>query len=374
MKRVSTINTIMFVAFLGIFGLVNILTPVKAFSEMENRYLAQLPTINLRNLKLGRVTSGIESFVTDQFFLRSQWVLVKSDLERLTLKRENNGIFIGRNGFLLEHYKGPTDNLYKNIGNINNLKAMLPELNFYFMAIPNSTEVLDHNLPTFATPHSQREVMDIVSSNLDSRVVFIDVTNALSEVKDQYIYFKTDHHWTMEGAYWAYNYASSYLGYRAHGFHSFRKNLVADDFLGTYYSKTNNRNVKPDEIFALIPEFPTEYSVQYSGSNEVYDQLFSPKHLNGRDKYSYFLDGNHPLVTIKSHATGSDKLLIIKDSYAHSMVPFLANHYSEIHMVDLRYFNSSLSRYISENQISDVLLLFNISTFSREGNIMNFIS
>lgn len=373
MKKVNVINSAVFITFLAMFGIINILSPIRTFSEMENRYLAQIPNLNFRNLRLGRVTTGMENFLSDQFFLRDKWVLLKSDIELFTMKRENNGIFIGKDGFLLENYKGPRDNLYKNINSINNLYALLPNKDFYFLGVPNSVEIFPHKLPPLANPQGQGKVIEIIESNLSGDIRFINITETMRTNNHEYIYFKTDHHWTMEGAYFAYRYAGSFLGYNPYDFDDFRKDLVSDDFYGTYFSKANNRSTPPDKLFVLTPNFPVKYQVRYSGKEEAFDKLYSSKHLEGRDKYSFFLDGNHPLVTISSDIENNKKILVIKDSYAHSFVPFLANHYSEIHMIDLRYFNTSLTDYIESNMIDEVLFLFNISTFSQDGNILNFI-
>lgn len=373
MKKANIATTVLFSLFLASFAFINIFTPVRHFSELENRYLAQRPNFTLRNLRLGRFTEGFENFVTDQFFLRDQWVLLKSDLERLTLKRENNGIFIGTHGFLLENYKGPNENLISNIVKLNEFSEIFSSqnLNIHFLLAPNSVEVYKDNLPPFATPYSQEKVLKAVEDKLSSKISFISPLDILKENKDQYIYFKTDHHWTMEGAYHAYKYAGSYLGYSPFTMEQFTIKSVSNKFLGTYSSRANTRISTPDTINVLLPNLDIEYSVWYKESGKSYKTLFNEAHLDTKDKYAYFLDGNHPLVVINTNIENDKKILVIKDSYAHSFVPFLANHYSEVHMLDLRYYNQSITNYIGENGIDEVLFLFNISTFSQTSQLLN---
>lgn len=370
MKKVNIVTSASFSLFLILFFFMNILVPPRYFSDLENRYLAQFPNFTFRNLRLGRFTTGVEDFVTDQFFLRDKWVLLKSDLERLTLKRENNGIFIGRNHFLLENYRGPNDFLYRNIEKTNYLARLLPGIPIRLMLVPNSVEIFPELLPPFASPASQREVMDYVKSQLSRDIIFINPSDILIENRESYIYFKTDHHWTMKGAYFAYYYAGSYLGYTPYSLDKFSIVTVSDNFLGTYHSRANTRRTTTDEIKVFKPNFPTNYDVYYRESGRTYNDMFVYEHLNGKDQYSFFLDGNHPLVRIRTHVQNSKRILVIKDSYAHAFIPFLANHYQEVHVVDLRHFRDDISTYVEQHEIDEVLLLFNVSTYSQTSQIL----
>lgn len=372
MKKINTLNTTIFSIFLGAVMIINILSPTKDFSEMENRYLAQLPKFTLRNLRLGRVTTGIEEFVTDQFFFREKWVLFKSDMERLSLRRENNGIFIGREGFLLENYKGPNNNLANNIDRVNEIANLIPEIEVYFLIAPNSFSVHGDKLPFLASNYDEREVIKQIQTTLDGEIVFINPMDYLISRNDQYLYFRTDHHWTMLGAYWAYHFTGQYMGFAPYDLDDFNKVLKSEDFLGTYFSKANNRGVMKDHLYVYKPDFNVDYKLTLNGVDASFSGLYNDEHLIGRDKYSCFLDGNHPLTKLESHVNNGKKLLVIKDSYAHNYVPFIANHYEEIHMVDLRYFTLGLNQYVLENDITEVLFLYNLSTFSQDGTITQY--
>lgn len=113
-----------------------------------------------------------------------------------------------------------------------------------------------------------------------------------------------------------------------------------------------------------------KYKVKYFDDEKSTNTLYEMENLNKKDKYSVFLGGNHDLVIINTDLKDKNKkLLIIKDSYAHSLVPFLTNHYDEIHMVDLRYFNDNIDEYKKKNNIKNVLILYNGLSFAREQTI-----
>jgi hypothetical protein len=359
----------MFIIFLFGINILNIMTPDKEFSEFENRMLSKMPKVNFKNILSGRFTDKFEKYVTDQFVYREFWVSIKSDIERLTLKNENKGIFFGRDGYLLEHYKKPEELLEENINSINTFSDKLPKVSTYLLLVPNSVKIYEDKLPLFAAPYDQLEVINNVKENLNGDIKFADVYNLLQSKKDEYIYFKTDHHWTMRGAYYAYQALAKQLGIESYTMEDFNSEMVTDSFYGTYYSKANNRHIAPDFIEIFKPKFDVEYELNFHDENRVMDSLYETEHLETKDKYSVFLDGNHSLMTIKTNVKNNKKLVILKDSYSHCFIPFLANHYEEIHVIDLRYYKLSIYDYIKEHGIREALFLYNVSTFSSDENI-----
>src|SRR3712207_156474 len=235
---------------------------------------------------------------------------------------------------------------------------------------------------------------DVCSSDL--------VYEELKNHKNEYIYYKTDHHWTTLGAYYAYEKLGDTMGYKPLQISDFNIEKVTDNFYGTLYSKGNYRDIEPDSIEIFKPKKQIDFNINYYDNKKTSGSLYEFNNLEKKDKYSVFLDGNHDLVTIKTIEKNTiyknkitkitkkksrksknkrkikleknkgikvKKLLVIKDSYAHSLVPFLTNHYDEIHMIDLRYFNDNINEYIKKNDIEDILLLYNVLTFTKESNI-----
>ncbi|MEY8304404.1 DHHW family protein [Anaerosalibacter bizertensis] len=183
------------------------------------------------------------------------------------------------------------------------------------------------------------------------------------------IYYKTDHHWTSKGAFYAYKRLGESMGFYPHGNDYFDIKEVTDSFYGSLYSKGRFRNIKGDSIELYIPKKSENCTVEYYDEKKISNSLYNMESLKEKDKYTVFLNGNHSLLKINTDISNSKKLLIIKDSYANSLVPFLTGHYNEIYMIDLRYFNEDLSKFIKENNIDDTLILYNVKTFFEDNSI-----
>lgn len=372
MKVYRIILSFIIMLFLGTMAIINFTLPDREFSEEENRMLKGKPTFSWETLKNGKFTKEYEAYITDQFPFRDFWVEVKASSERLLQKRDNNGVYLGKDGYLLQKVdKVDEEILNKNLQAINIFGKNNTGSKIYFLLAPNSVEILKDKLPPFASSENQLNIINSVQNKLDSSINFIDGYKALSEHKDEYIYYKTDHHWTSFGAYYAYNYLGSKMGYTPLAIEDFNVEKVTDEFYGTLYSKGNYRTASSDSIHIFKPKKEPSYTVEYLDTNTSSHSLYEFKHLNSKDKYSLFLDGNHALTVIKTDINKDKKLLVIKDSYAHSLIPFLTNNYGEIHVMDLRYFNMSVGNYMKENNIGEVLLVYNILSFVEDSSIMN---
>lgn len=369
-KKSDKLLVSFFLFFLGGMLLANLLTPHRVYSLRENRYLAAPPELGIDAIFSGRFSRQFEDFITDGFALRDHWVLLKSDLERLMLRRENNGVFFGGDGYLLEDFS-PGSALERNTNQVNRFAQSFPHLPVYLLLAPGSVAIYPEKLPPFANVYDQRLVLDQVEGQLEDSIDFVQVYDILARHKDQSIYFRTDHHWTMRGAYLAYTELAARLDLPVLAPEHLISEVVTEDFWGTYYSKANNRWLKSDEIEVLRPEKPVKAEIRFNDREGVH-QLYFPEHLETRDKYAYFLDGNHPLAVITTDVENDGRLAVFKDSYAHALLPFLAQHYGEIHVIDLRFFTDNLGTYLEENQIDAALFLYSISGFSRDNSLINF--
>ncbi|MCJ8006527.1 DHHW family protein [Lederbergia wuyishanensis] len=368
MRNTDKIIAFMFISFLGFICILNLISKDVVFSEDENRILEQKPTLSLKNILSGEFMDRYETYISDQFAWKKEWLGIKAGAEKALMKQESNGIYFGKDGYLLEEFKKPKDQLNKNIEHINFFAEKNKNLDYYMLLVPTSVEIYNEKLPLFAQSFSQREVIDDVKRQLLDSVHFIEVSNILTDHKNEQIYFKTDHHWTMRGAYYAYVQAANTLGFKPYLINDFNQKIVSNNFYGTFASKVLGHRVEPDTIEMFEPIHERSYTVQYDGKNK--NSLYEWSYLSKKDQYSFFLNGNHSLVTIKSNVINGRKLAIIKDSYAHALIPFLANHFEEIYVIDLRYFHSDLDEFISENEINEVLFLYNIVNFSKDSNLI----
>lgn len=366
----------LFCAFLGIGTLSSIFFPKKAFSDTENRYLAKLPEFSWESLKSGEFGKDYEEYLSDQFPLRNEWIGLKTEAEIARLNKEINKVFLGKDDFLIEAlYKENIDkDLYdKNIERLtvfSNMQAeRLGKEHIKIMLVPSASEILKDELPKYAAPFNQDELLNKLSENgLGDIMTSVREAFLVRDDRDK-LYYKTDHHWTSYGAYRGYEAWAESMGIKPLSIESFERNVVNKDFLGTIHSKLNVP-VKTDEIEQFIPDNKPEWEVYYDGADKCFNDLYNYSALDTKDKYKFFLDGNHGLTKIVNPSVKNGrKLVIIKDSFAHCFTPFAALHFEETWMIDLRYFNGKLNQYIEDEGFTDILLLYNIPGFIRDRNI-----
>ena len=371
MKIYNKVLTIIIVLFFIGISAANILAKDLEFSETENRILKKVPKFSWKSLKSGKFSKDFEEYVVDQFAFRDYWVSLKSESQVLLQRKDNKGVYLGKDGYLLQKPLPLNENAIDT--NIEAINSFVKENNLiitYFMPVPNSLKVLEDKLPPFANPYDQLELIKDIKEKLNFKINFVEVYEELYSHKEEYIYYKTDHHWTPLGAYYGYRTLAKVLGVTPVNLEEFKIQKVTEDFYGTLFSKGNYMSAKPDSIYLFNNKKSIDYRVNYIDEDRVSNSLYELEHLGKKDKYSVFLDGNHALLTINSNVGSGKKLLVIKDSYAHSLIPFLTNHYDEIHVIDLRYFNMSIKDYIRENNLREVLILYNLMSFTEDNSII----
>lgn len=370
-KKVYT-RILALVFIISIFGIffMNIFSKNKNFSEEENRMLAKKPKFSIDRLLEGRYTEKYEKYVEDQFVLRNSWIGVKSTVDKLLGRKEENGVFLSKDGYLIEDFKKPEEkNLEETIKAMNNFNEKYKGINQYALIAPNSVSVLKDKLPKNAPVEDQRAYIEKLKSSLNSNIKFIDTYNTLESHKDEYIYYRTDHHWTTLGAYYAFLDAAKEMGLTPKD-NYYDIETVTDEFYGTLYSKSGFKGISPDSIEVYIPKDENDQVlVSYEEEKKKSGSIYNSEKLKEKDKYEVFLEGNHPLVKINTLVNNNKKLLLIKDSYANSFVQFLTPYFNEIVIVDPRYYYGDIDKLISEEGITDLLYLYNANTFFSDNNI-----
>lgn len=371
MKKEKMLS-LFFVALLG-GGLVwNLLTPAREYSEAENRYLQTFPAVNADQIFSGKFSSQFESYTTDQFPARDSWVALKT-MTQLGLGRPDNGrVYFGKKDRLFA-LPDPADASWEQ-RNCRAVAAFLakarenrPELRTSVMLVPTAATILPEDLPALAPVADEAALLRRMKEALGETAVFCDPTAALLAVEDrESLYFRTDHHWTGRGAYAAYAAWAQATGLQPQPLTNFRETTVADDFTGTLFSKANLPWIKPDTLTAWEPADLAACSFSVDGGKTFADGLYDPQALLGRDKYTYFLGGNHPLTVVRTGTENGRRLLVVKDSYAHSFAPFLTAHYETIYLLDPRYFKENIQTWMGKENITDILVLYNAATFSAD--------
>ncbi len=364
MKKIFSIG---FIAVLLSALAVTLLLPDRAFSEMENRVLTQLPKPSLSSVASGAWMSDMEKWLADQFPGRTFFVRAKASLNYALGRREIGGAYIGSNGRLFERFDegASSDQLEKNLAYLTRF-AQSREGRLYFLPVYSAFTLYPEDLPAFASVPDERAILSRVE--LPEGALLVDPLDALTAAKDQLIYFSTDHHWTQQGAYQAY---LAFCG--AAGLDPLKDLARLDSpnpFYGSLFSKAPLWGLAPDEM--SLYEIPVSVRVTYDGERQA-DGLYTLSALDKKDQYTAFLDGNHAIVDIETDAGTGRSLIVLKDSFAHALVPFLAGHYDRILMVDLRYYNLPLSALLAEHPQAEVLLTYNLSWFAQDGNLFKLV-
>jgi len=346
--------SVSFVLLLGFFSLVFWLIPDKDFSARENRALQTLPRFDAEKLLAGDLSSAYNDYFADQFVARDLLVSLKGSLELLTGKGENNGILLGRGGQLAKRLFSTAradgdvakdsdiidpDHL-KNVAKGINRAAKKSDIPFAVFLTGRTADVA---ASAFLYPTNASDAMlQTLRENVNETVNYLDLVPSYRARYEsgEYVYYRTDHHWTTLGAYYAYCEIMKAFDMENDIIpaENFEKETVSTAFWGTFAAKSGFHFVPPDTVELWL--FGNEDTFLVTADGRVLDGgFYSRAHLKGNDKYSVFLDGTHDVVTItKKDGENRPTLAIFKDSFANSAAPFLAQHF------DLVLYNLSSPR------------------------------
>lgn len=369
MKMNKSIRILFFLFFLFGISLLNGLKKDATFSEFENRPLAQFPKFTLEGLANGTFTAEFESYVSDQFIGKTFWTGLKAKAEQAVLKQDNNGVYFAKDEYLLEKPKEITEQLKKNIDSVNQFQAKNKDFPITLVLAPTSIDVYPEKLPAFAKTGKHKDILDQVKAQLDPGIRLVDPLETLTSEKAAQIYFRTDHHWTTRGAFYSYLSLAKEMEFQPYSLKDFQIEEVSDTFYGTFYAKANDLSIRPDSIERFTLDEPFTYEI-VADDQPKKDHLYEESFLEKRDQYAYFLGGNHAQTVITSSVNNGKKLLVLKDSYAHAFIPLLANHFEEIHMLDLRYYRTSIQAYIQKHGLTEGLILYNSPNFAADSSIL----
>jgi hypothetical protein len=345
------------------------------FSESENRYLAARPKPTAVGLADGSFMEQFELYTEERLPLRDVLIRLKSAVEQLQLKNENNGIAVGRDGYLFEKLVAPGAQIEKNRAALVNFAEKCGR-DINICIIPNSCEILKEKLPAGFPNIAQRdEISDLYTAlkGMDN-VSVTDMYDILSEHRNEYIYYRTDHHWTTQGAYYGYLKLCEDMG-----LDPVSPDMLSDKrkdvpgFLGTYYSKYRGFGIESDVL--------TYYDIaisEYETGGVSHEGLYDLDKLDTYDKYAMFMYGNEGLSIVRSseepNALRKKELILFKDSYSNCLIPFMTYNYDTITVIDLRYFNASVSELLRDHADADVLLLYNFMHYDEDNHFYRLVT
>ena len=362
---------IIFILTLFLFLIINVIVPDREKSVQENRVLATKPKFRLSSLISGDYDEKFEAYMDDQFVGRDMWRKLKVMVDRIGGSRLENGVYIGTNGQLLEQIEVADENhLAANIKAIKSFSESQSKIPVRMMLVPDAANVLNHSLPALAKPEDQTQMFSMVRKDLGDSVEWIDVSTELNKHKTEKIYYKTDHHWTTLGAFYAFQAAAPSLGIEGDLSGKYVSYAVSDSFNGMLASKSGVNLGEKEQIDIYVPtEEDTDLIVDYVDEGKRSTSLYDSSKLKEKDQYTVFLGGNSSLLDIRTVSTSTKRLLLVKDSFANSFIPFLTPYYREIVVVDPRYYSGTINDLMDSYRISEVLFLYSGNTFFKDNNI-----
>ncbi|MBO5128436.1 MAG: hypothetical protein J6D10_12785 [Clostridia bacterium] len=398
---INIVTSVLFAAFLLIFTAAFVLTPDADFSEEENRSLTTFPKFTWERLLDGSFSSDINEYFADQFPARDALVGIKGVTETLLLKGENNGVLLGDDGQLavrlFDAYKSrlertPDMDYYYT----ENVAVAVDALNAFAKSsvVPVTTMIpprtVDIASSAFDYPTEISDVLDVqlAESIVPEAGYLADLPKQMeTRYNDgEYVYFRTDHHWTTYGAYIAYIMLMQEWDMTDEILppESFAVETI-ENFYGTTWSRAGYKFVEPDTLEVWTPGNEDEFTTTCYTEKQVKGEDGKPtkvkeaaktfpgwlnrEYLAKKDKYAAFLDGTHNEQTVfKTTETGRPRLLIAKDSFANTMVPFLAQHFDLV-IVNLAGRMTDLTEYVSEYGCDRVLIVWNRANLI-ENNIL----
>ena len=360
-------GVIFMVLLLGLAG-KEALSHQRTYSPVEKRELQTRPEISITKVLDGRFQKKYESYLRDQFPGRDHWVSFQTDMELFMGKNEIHNVYIGKNHYLLEHYTEKEFDPQQISKNLQALEKFVGKAkqnaDVHVMMVPTKSWILREKLPAFAPHYKEQKFYDALQQKLEKEDVLISVEPVLDAHKEEEIYYRTDHHWTTLGAWYAYEQYTKAVGgdlQRAQGKKKFR--CISKDFYGTTYAKINYaRQADKIEIYEPEDKLRVVYNMGEKKTKTLYDFSF----LKTADQYSVFTGGNQAVLEITGGIKNGKTLLLIKDSFANSILPFLAEDYEKLVVVDLRQLNVSGDRLLEMFSPTDILILYNSAQFAQD--------
>ena len=357
-----------------------ILLPSKDFSERENRYLAPLPKLSLGTVTDGSFMEDIADYVSDHFPLRDFWIGVNTRVSLLRGKTLVNGVYFAADDYLIEKYE-PSGNMTKIAGVINKFAGSV-DAKVTFMAVPTSVVINQSRLPQGAEGDARLQEAELRELYETLSCYTVELKDVLEERNTQAgVFYRLDHHWTNAGALAAYReYCKLLRPVCDLPSYDFRE--VSDSFRGTLFNKVGECGLGYDTITSvkLSPALLETITCRTGDGADI--PLFDESKLGTADQYAYFLSGNHPFLVITNEAAADvvyeisgdegmeiadlPDILIIKDSYANCMIPLMLGDYHSITVIDPRYYGDSISAYVNENGIDEVLFVYNMNTLGTD--------
>ncbi len=406
----AMLSAFCFVVILAFFGVISFLDVDATVSESENRKLAEKPDFSFSALFGGTYTQDFENYYSDTFPLREGFMSLSGKVTKFLTQfggkddnviinyDKNDADFVGegvelttkpgeteketekpekttkKKGEVEGSFKGSIlvsgkrameiftgsakmSKTYADL--VNNTASVMPEnVKFYNMLVPTASEFYSGD--TYSSGiHSQKNIISSSYSQMSKNIVKIDAYSRLEEKDKEYIYFRTDHHWTARGAYLGYLAFCEVSGNEPVDINELETGKI-EDFVGSLYKASNAGVLKknPDYVEYFKTRVDVDAQVYENSKMENGKKVFVvARAVNSDNKYLAFIGGDQPLEKIVTSNKNGKKILVIKESYGNALVPFLCDNYEEVYVVDPRKTNFDLAEFVEKQSIGEVLMI-----------------
>lgn len=349
------------------FALLGVLAFMCLLNLILGDKKAEKPRPGIEAVLNGEYMDELGEYFTERFVGEVFFTAVNDSLETLFGRRRSNGIWKGRDEYLLEEIAAPDKkNVEKNIWSIDALAKAYYNIPVYFMLVPNAANIQSDKMPAYHISRDQKKQFEEIRQSLGSEIIWVDTEKALSKHKDEQIYYRTDKNWTTLGAYYGYETLAAAMELDTSKAPKLEPYVVNNDFAGSLSEESGYGKSYEDSITIYALENLKD-SVELLVINEDTDSksatLYDKSKLEGKDKYSLFLGGDYGLLDIKTTAETTDRLLIFKDSYANCLIPFLVPYYREIVVVDPSIYEGNVQEIIDKTSFTSILFLYSGNSF-----------
>ena len=366
----------MFVFLIFIYGMALwfLFAPKTDYSSSEKRYLQEFPETSVENIAGGEFGSEFESYFADHFPSRNFWVGFNAYYNLEIGNNGASGVYKCDNGYLINKPVSTDNKVEKNTNAIVKFKDNV-DVPITVMFAPSTGYIADDVLPTVHDEYNDDTYFESASKTFENNgIAFVDLRETFKEAYNNgsQLYYKTDHHWTTEGAYTAYAQLCKNLATEPVAKESLNVEKY-DDFYGTTYSTSGFWLTDPDTVEVWNnPENTDNIKVTITEGTEVseYDSMYFYDHIDEDDKYPVFIDGNHALTEITNSEAEGGTIIVIKDSFSHCLAPFLAENYSKVILVDMRYYKQSVSDIVAQEKPEQILVMYGIDNFATDTDIV----
>lgn len=368
MKKNDIILITCSAAVLLLLSAGTLLGPKPVFSENENRYLQKQPEISVSAITEGRFEKQAEAYLADHIAGRESWITASSRLLSLSGVTDINGTYLCTDGRLVQKVTEKQFNreaYRKNLQQIAGFRSLCAKkkIPVTLIAVPTAASVYRDRLPAHAVRFDENSAFAYAEKTLKDS--FLDLRKTLSDRTEGDTFFRTDHHWSGYGAYRAYCAFQDFTARCADDTctRPFNPRILTSDFRGTLYSRVLLPETGTDTIEAPKEDPHRPLTVTADGKKRT--SIYVPEHLEKKDKYAVYFGGNCAQTDIFSeNSTSGESILVLKDSFANSFVPYLTEHYENITMIDTRYYQGDIASLAGS--FDRVLFLYSITSLSEQ--------